>query len=108
MRSEAGGAGPDTSASAATLISRYPAPQAFRFENCWEAYRERLLGAQIHVHGGDSHGHALQALQRDHSDDGERKRQQRREHRGDAGSATKHLHSFISHRLCHYRQTAQP
>jgi hypothetical protein len=30
----------------------------------------------------------LQALQRDHSDDGERKRQQRREDRGDAGSAT--------------------
>jgi hypothetical protein len=43
VRSEAGGAGPDTPASAATLIShQYPAPQAFRFENCWE---ERTVSA---------------------------------------------------------------
>jgi hypothetical protein len=57
--------------------------KAFRFDN-WGS-----VGAQIHVHGGDSHGHALQALQRDQSGDGERKcHHQRREPRGDAGSAT--------------------
>jgi hypothetical protein len=38
----------------------------------------------------------LQALQRDQSGDGERKRQQRREHRGDAGSATHALHSLTA------------